>query len=91
MLPKSPIGEAISYARNHWAALMRLLEAGFLELDNGTRERAFKPVAPGRKNRLFAGSDEGARTAAVLMSLCTTCKELGIDTRAYRMDTLADA
>ncbi len=35
VLPKSPIGEAIQYALNHWEALKRPLEAGFLELDNG--------------------------------------------------------
>ena len=45
VLPKSPIGEAIQYALNHWEALKRPLEAGFLELDNGACERAFKPVA----------------------------------------------
>ena len=72
MLPKSPIGEAIGYALNHWEALIRPLEAGFLEIDNGASERALKPVAIGRKNWLFAGSDNGGKTAAVLMSLCTT-------------------
>jgi hypothetical protein len=59
------------------------LEAGFLELDNGACERSLKPVAIGRKNCLSAGSDEGGRTAAVLMSVCTTCKELGIEPHAY--------
>jgi transposase len=88
VLPKSPIGEAIQYALNHWAALERPLEAGFLELDNGACERAFKPVALGRKNWLFAGSDRGGETAAVLMSLCTTCKNLGIDPQAYLRDVL---
>ena len=88
VLPKSPIGEAIQYALNHWAALERPLEAGFLELDNGASERAFKPVALGRKNWLFAGSDQGGETAAVLMSLCTTCKDLGIDPQAYLRDVL---
>ena len=88
VLPKSPIGEAIRYALNHWAALERPLEAGFLELDNGACERAFKPVALGRKNWLFAGSDKGGETAAVLMSLCTTCKDLGIDPQAYLRDVL---
>ena len=83
MLPKSPIGEAIQYALNHWAALERPLEAGFLELDNGACERALKPVALGRKTWLLAGSDRGGRTAAVLMSLGTTCKNLGIDPEAY--------
>ena len=64
------------------------LEAGFLELDNGASERAFKPVALGRKNWLFAGSDQGGQTAAVLMSLCTTCKSMGIDPEAYLRDVL---
>jgi Transposase IS66 family len=59
VLPKSPIGEAIQYALNHWEALKRPLEAGFLELDNGACERAFKPVGIGRRNWLFAGSDKG--------------------------------
>ena len=88
VLPKSPIGEAIQYALNHWVALERPLEAGFLELDNGACERAFKPVALGRKNWLFAGSDKGGQTAAVLMSLCTTCKSLEIDPQAYLRDVL---
>ena len=88
VLPKSPIGEAIQYALNHWVALKRPLEAGFLELDNGACERAFKPVALGRKNWLFAGSDNGGQTAAVLMSLCTTCKNLGINPEAYLRDVL---
>jgi transposase len=88
VLPKSPIGEAINYTRNHWAALVRPLEVGFLELDNGACERALKPVALGRKNWLFVGSDKGGETAAVLMSLCTTCKNLGIDPQAYLRDVL---
>jgi transposase len=88
VLPKSPIAEAIQYALNHWEALKRPLEAGFLELDNGACERAFKPVAIGRRNWLFAGSDKGAQTAAILMSLCTTCKSLGIDPQAYLRDVL---
>src|SRR3954467_1638370 len=88
VLPKSPIGEAIRYALNHWTALERPLEAGFLELDNGACERAFKPVALGRKNWLFVGSDEGGKTAAVLMSLCTTCKGLGIAPQGYLRDVL---
>jgi hypothetical protein len=88
VLPKSPIGEAIQYVLNHWEALKRPLEAGFLELDNGACERAFKPVGIGRRNWLFAGSDKGGETAAVLMSLCMTCKNLGIDPQAYLRDVL---
>ena len=68
--------------------LERPLDQGFLELDNGACERAFKPLALGRNNWLFVGSDRGGETAAVLMSLCTTCKTLGIDRQAYLRDVL---
>jgi transposase len=88
VLPKSPIGVAIGYALNHWAALERPLEAGFLELDNGASGRALQPVAIGRQNWLFAGSDQGGQTAAVLMSLCTTCKTLGIAPQVDLRDVL---
>lgn len=88
VLPKSPIGEAIRYALNHWNALIRPLDAGFLEIDNGASERALRPVALGRKNWLFAGSDNGGKTAAVLMSLCATCKALNTEPFAYLRDVL---
>ena len=47
-----------------------------------------KPVAIGRKNWLFAGSTAGGKTAAILMSLCTTCKNLKVDPLAYLTDVL---
>jgi transposase len=87
-LPKSPIGEAIGYALNHWQALERYTEAGWLSIDNNASERGMKPVAVGRKNWLFAGSDAGGKTAATLMSLCATCKNLGVDAFAYLRDVL---
>ena len=55
---------------------------------NGESERALKPVAIGRRNWLFAGSDNGGKTVAVLMSLCATCKAWGIDPFAYLRDVL---
>ena len=33
-LPKSPLGQAVAYARNHWAALNRYTEDGRLKIDN---------------------------------------------------------
>jgi transposase len=88
VLPKSPIGEAIGYALNHWQALERYTEAGWLSIDNNASERGMKPVALGRKNWLFAGSDAGGKTAATLMSLCMTCKNVGVDAFAYLRDVL---
>ena len=47
-----------------------------------------KPVAIGRRNWLFAGSEGGGRTAAILFSLASTCKALKIDPFAYLRDVL---
>jgi transposase len=89
VLPKSPMGQAIAYARRHWPALARFSEHGFLNIDNNASERALRAVAVGRKNWLFAGSDAGGRTAAVLYSLTQTCRRHQVDPFAYLQDVLA--
>lgn len=89
VLPKSPMGQAIQYALNHWQALMRFTEQGFLNIDNNAAERGLRVVAVGRKNYLFVGSDEGGRTAAVLYTMTQSCKRHGGDPFAYLSDVLA--
>jgi transposase len=88
VLPKSPIGQAIAYAQRHWQALLRFAEYGFLDIDNNEAERAFRAVAIGRKNWLFAGSDAGGKTAAVLYTITQTCKRHQIDPFEYLRDVL---
>lgn len=84
--PRSKIGEAIEYARNQWAALRRYTENGRFEIDNGRSERALRGIAVGRNNWLFAGSDGGGRTAAILFTLIRTAKLHGVDPEAYLRD-----
>ena len=86
VLPKSPEGQAISYALSNWAALVRYCEDGDLEIDNNGAERSLRGVVVGRHNWTFFGSDNGGRTAAVLNSLIATCKRLRIDPFAYLHD-----
>jgi transposase len=88
-LPKSPMGDAIGYAQRQWDALARYVEDGELEIDNNRSERALRIVAVGRKNWMFAGSDEGGRRAAILYSLVATCKNIGVDPFAYLRDVLS--
>jgi transposase len=88
VLPKSPIGEAITYLLNQWQALVRYTTQGYLAIDNNAAERALRAVAVGRKNYLFFGSDVGGATAAVLYSLVQTCKHLGIEPWRYLRDVL---
>jgi transposase len=88
LLPKSPIGQAVSYTRAQWEALNRYIDDGDLDIDNNLSERTLRTVAIGRKNWLFAGSDEGAKRAAVIYSLIATCKLCHIDPFAYLRDVL---
>jgi transposase len=89
VLPRSPIGEAVHYARAQWTALTRYVADGDLAIDNNLSERALRRVVTGRKNWLFCGSDEGGHRAAILYSLVATCKEHRIDPWAYLSDVLA--
>ncbi|VTR91665.1 IS66 family element, transposase OS=Rhodopirellula europaea 6C GN=RE6C_02664 PE=4 SV=1: LZ_Tnp_IS66: zf-IS66: DDE_Tnp_IS66: DDE_Tnp_IS66_C [Gemmata massiliana] len=88
VLPKSPLGAAITYATNQWTALNVYVTDGVLAIDNNAAERALRGVAVGRKNWLFWGSDRGGKTAAVLTSLVATCRRHGIDPWSYLADVL---
>jgi transposase len=87
-LPKSPLGSAIGYAANNWAALGRYRDAGYLAIDNNLAERTLRAVAVGRNNWGVVGSAVGGRTAATLYSVVGTCKHLGIDPWAYLREAL---
>jgi transposase len=87
-LPKSPIGQAIAYARSNWEALGRYPEHGDLSIDNNLAERMLRAQAIGRRNWTFLGSDRGGRTAAVLYSFTGTCRHHDIDPFAYLADVL---
>lgn len=87
-LPKSPMGEAVTYVTLQRKALRRYLDDGDLAIDNNAAERALRGVAIGRKNWLFAGSDEGGKRAAVLYSLIASCKQCGVEPFAYLKDVI---
>ena len=87
-LPKSPLGTAIGYASNNWAALRRYLEQGYLAIDNNLSERTLRAIALGRNNWGVIGSETGGKTAAVLYTMVATCKHLGMDPFIYLRETL---
>jgi transposase len=87
-LPKSPFGQAVSYALNQWPTLGRYLDDARFTIDNNVAERAVRPLAIGRKNWLFIGGDGGLSSAAVLMSLCASAKRHALDPWAYLTDVL---
>lgn len=89
LLPQNPASQAVVYCMNQWAALERYTEAGFLAIDNNAAERAMRPVAIGRKNWLFAGSDEGGRTAATIYSLIRSAARHELNVEYYLRSVLA--
>jgi len=88
VLPKSPVGKAVTYALGQWTALNRYVDNGILSIDNNLAERVLRMVVIGRKNWLFAGSDNGGKRAAIIYSLTASCKLCGIDPFAYLRDVL---
>ena len=80
---RSQLADAIRYALGRWDQLSRFLTDGRIDLDNNPVERAIRPIALGRKNALFAGSDGGADRWAVIASLIETCKLNGVEPYAW--------
>jgi transposase len=89
VLPKSPLGQAITYALNQWQALCVYCTDGDLSIDNNVAERTLRRIAVGRANWTFCGSDNGGNTAAVLFSFIATCERHRINPFDYLRDVLA--
>jgi hypothetical protein len=73
---------------NQWARFGVYTTDGDLNIDNNAAENALRRVALGRKNWLFAGSDNGGHTAATLFSLIATCQRHRVEPFAYLRDVL---
>jgi len=81
--PKSPLGKAILYVLERKTELGRFLEDGEIELSDILIENRIRPLAIGRKNFLFTGSEDGARRLAVAYTIIGTCIANGLNVRAY--------
>lgn len=86
---KSPLAGAIRYALTRMKKLRPWLDHGFLELDNNTAERSMRPIALGRKNYLFMGSERGGKSAAIAYTLIETAKLNGVDPQAWLTNVLS--
>ncbi|QJW93767.1 IS66 family transposase [Frigoriglobus tundricola] len=86
--PKSLFGQAVGYARNQWASLVRYLDDARFAIDNGAAERAIRPLATGRANWLHVGGDGGLKTASVLLSVCATATRHRLNPWEYLREVL---
>jgi transposase len=85
---KSALAEAIRYTLGHWDGLVAFLEDGRIDVDTNTVERTMRPIGLGRKNSLFAGSEGGGESWAILASLVNSAKLNGLDPFTYLADVL---
>ncbi|MCL6634088.1 MAG: IS66 family transposase [Alicyclobacillus herbarius] len=83
VLPKTLLGQAVTYCLKQWCKLTAFLEDGHLELDNNRSERSMKPFVIGRKNWLFSNTPRGAKASAIAYSILETAKENGLNPFAY--------
>jgi transposase len=77
--PKSPMGQAIAYAKSRWTGLSAYVLHGQMEIDNNLVENAVRPLAIGRKAYLFAGSHKAAEMTAAMYSFMASCKRNNIN------------
>jgi transposase len=85
---RSKLAQAIRYTFNHWEGLCRFVDDGRIELDTNIVERAMRPIALGRKNALFAGSDSGGNHWSIVATLIQTAKLNGVEPLAWLADVL---
>jgi hypothetical protein len=78
----------IDYSLKRWEVLSRYAHTGDLPIDNNPVERSIRPVAIGKKNWLFVGSERSGQRTAILQSLIGTAKLNGIDPYAWLKNTL---
>ena len=88
VLPKSKLGAALGYLRNHWESLQTYLSDGRVPIDNNEVEHLMKQVALGRKNWLFIGSVPAGQRAADFLTLVSSALRNDLDVWAYLKDVL---
>ena len=82
-LPKSTLGQAVTYLKNQEACLRAYLDDGEINISNCWVENLIRPLALGRKNWLFVGNEACGQKAALLYSLVQTCKLHDINPYPY--------
>ena len=80
--------KALDHILKRWPAIIRYAETGHLPIDNNPVENVIRPIALGKKNWLFAGSERAGKRAAAIQSLLGTAKLNGINPAVWLLDTL---
>ena len=87
-LPKSALGQAVTYTLNMWPKLRRCFDFAEVELSNNLAENSMRPVALGRKNWLHVGSAQSGPKVAAILSVVESCRRLGVPVKDYLLAVL---
>ena len=82
-LPKSLLGEAVTYAKKQRVFLNNVFLDGRLEFSNNRCERSVKPFVQGRKAWLFSNTPDGAEASSAMFSIIETAKDNGLNPFQY--------
>ena len=88
VLPQSKFGKAIAHALKRFKYIERYLNHPQVEIDNNLVENQIRPIALGRKNYLFAGSEKAAQNAGYLYALLAAAKVHGLNPAEYLRDLI---
>lgn len=87
--PKGLLGKATTYAIKQWETLRVFLEDARVPLSNAHVERQQRRTVLGRKNYLFAGSDDAAQRLAILQTFVVLCELCKVPLFEYLRDVFA--
>ena len=79
----SRLDKALVYIQNRKPFLTTYLEDGGCSFNNNTSERSCKAFVTGRKNWLFADTQDGATASALVYSIVETAKANNVDVFYY--------
>ena len=82
------LAKAIDYSLKRWPVLSRYATDGRFPIDNNPVENMIRPIAIGRRNWLFTGSERAGKRAAAIQTLLGTAKLNGLDPAAWLRETL---
>ena len=88
LLPRSALGEAVSYSLNMWPKLRRCFDHAEVELSNNVAENSMRPVALGRKNWLHVGSAQSGPKVAAILSVVESCRRIDTPVKEYLLAIL---
>ena len=88
VLPKSALGQAVTYTLNMWPKLRRCFDYAEVELSNNLAENSMRPIALGRKNWLHVGSAQSGPKVAAILSVIESCRRLGVPVKDYLLAVL---